>query len=219
MNSSWNQYIPWQMSIAFEGTQYSLWRNSITFGFSGHSDIGVWQCPPPPNVGQGSNLRKLPSSSLCTAAHLWWAMYQLVHPIVLQRSSSLTGSAVHFWWEMYHFSELVKMSPRSTVLWSKLPKTSLNIPADSQPICTKLSEQGSFFRAVEMSPRSAMLWTKLNYISKDHFTGNGNFSLAAGVFLDIRSIVRCLVGTGHQNCRFKRYVVHISYLFNSIQFS
>ena len=30
---------------------------------------------------------------------------------------------------------------------------------------------------VKMSPRSAMLQSKLNFISKDDFTGNGNFLL------------------------------------------
>ena len=63
------------------------------------------------------------SSPPGNAAHLWWAMYQLVHLTLLQSiafilwliylpkivrqcgqlSSSLPGSAAHLWWAMYQF--------------------------------------------------------------------------------------------------------------------
>ena len=44
------------------------------------------------------------------------------------------------------FSEPVKMSPNSGMLWSKLTKN-INISAGYQRFCTKPSEQGSFFWA------------------------------------------------------------------------
>ena len=67
------------------------------------------------------------------------------------------------------------MSPGSPVLQSKLDKK-LNISPGSQQKCTGFRTGLIISGPVKMSPRSPRLRSKLNYMLKDHFTGNGNFS-------------------------------------------
>ena len=68
------------------------------------------------------------------------------------------------------------MSQRSAMLPSKLTKTKIALWILNRFVLN-FPNRAHFSEPVEMSPSSAMLQSKLIYILKDHFTGNGNFSL------------------------------------------